>query len=74
MGTRSYPTQLPNLTAANATLLVADWSKWGPGGIALGPAVWASADGGRQYMNQDSLVTAPELADGLVRHPEILPV
>lgn len=50
-----------------------DLAKWGPGGIALGPAVWASADGGRQYMNQDALVTAPELADSLIRHPAILP-
>ena len=51
-----------------------DWTKWGAGGIALGPAVWASADGGRQYMNQDSLVTSPDLADGLIRHPAILPM
>ena len=36
----------------------ADWAKWGRGGIALGPAVWASDDG-RQWMNQDRCAPAP---------------
>jgi len=36
----------------------ADWAKWGRGGIALGPAVWASDDG-RQWMNQPGTGARP---------------